>query len=151
MALNTYRFRSVWHVDAAPSFVFDVLSDIGSYPVWWPEVKGATKVHDECAELRCRSVLPFDLVFQANHSMRDQQAGLLRARLTGDLEGYASWELTGRGGGTELLFDQEVEARKAVLRRTALVARPLFRANHEMMMRSGERGLREYLTVRAAS
>jgi hypothetical protein len=151
VALNTYRFRSVWNFDASPASVFDALADIGAYPQWWPEVKDAVKVHDECAELRCRSVLPFDLVFQASHSKRDQQAGLLRARLTGDLEGYASWELFGQNGGTEVLFDQQVEARKPLLRRAALLAKPLLRANHEMMMRSGERGLREYLAVRAAS
>ncbi|GLZ29361.1 polyketide cyclase [Lentzea sp. NBRC 105346] len=151
MAINTYCFRSEWHVNASPGSVFDVLADIGSYPVWWPEVKQAIRVHDECAELRCRSVLPFDLVFRASHSAEDRQAGLLRADLEGDLEGFASWELTGRDGGTDVLFDQLVEARKPLLRKAALVAKPLLRANHEMMMRSGERGLREYLAVRTAS
>lgn len=151
MGINTYRFRSVWHLDASPGFVFDVLADLGSYPVWWPEVKDAVRVHDECAEIRVRSILPFELVVRANHSAQDRRAGLLRAQLDGDLEGYASWEMTGRGGGTELLFAQDVVVRKPMLRKASLVAKPFLRANHEMMMRSGERGLREYLSVRAAS
>ena len=36
-------------------------------------------------------------------------------------------------------------ANKALLRRLAPIARPAFRANHALMMRHGERGLRTYL------
>ncbi|MFC3894738.1 SRPBCC family protein [Lentzea rhizosphaerae] len=151
MSLNRYRFRSVWHVDAPPCAVYEVLSDIANYPVWWPEVRAATKIDDESGELRCRSFLPFDLVVQVKHSIRNQQAGLLRATLTGDLEGFASWEIIGKDGGTDLLFDQEVVVNKALLRRLVLIARPFFRGNHDLMMRGGLKGLKQQLEANAAS
>ncbi|WP_156093693.1 SRPBCC family protein [Lentzea aerocolonigenes] len=151
MSLNRYRFRSVWHVDAPPFAVYEVLSDIANYPVWWPEVRAATKIDDETGELRCRSFLPFDLVVQVKHSIRNQQAGLLRATLSGDLEGFASWEIIGKDGGTDLLFDQEVVVNKALLRRLVLIARPFFRGNHDLMMRGGLKGLKQQLEAQAAS
>ncbi|MEU7480656.1 SRPBCC family protein [Lentzea sp. NPDC042327] len=151
MSLNRYRFRSVWHVCAPPAAVYEVLSDIANYPRWWPEVKSATKIDDETGELRCRSFLPFDLVIRARHSIRNQQAGLLRATLTGDLEGFAGWEIIGRDGGTDLVFDQEVVVNKALLRRLVLIAKPFFRGNHDLMMRGGLKGLKQQLEVRAAS
>ncbi|WP_090012506.1 SRPBCC family protein [Lentzea albidocapillata] len=151
MSLNRYRFRSVWHVDASPADVYEVLSDIANYPLWWREVRRATKIDDETGELRCRSFLPFDLVVQVRHSIRNQQAGLLRATLSGDLEGYASWEIIGRDGGTDLLFDQEVVVNKALLRRLVLIAKPFFRGNHDVMMRGGFKGLKAALEEKAAS
>ena len=151
VSLNRYRFRSVWHIDACPADVYEVLSDIANYPLWWPEVRKATKIDDETGELRCRSFLPFDLVIQVKHSIRNQQAGLLRATLSGDLEGYASWEIIGRDGGTVLVFDQDVMANKVLLRRLVLIARPFLRGNHDIMMRGGLKGLKQVLDAKAAS
>lgn len=151
VSLNRYRFRSVWHVDASPADVYEVLSDIANYPVWWPEIRKATKIDDESGELRCRSFLPFDLVVQVKHSIRNQQAGLLRATLSGDLEGYASWEITGRDGGTDLVFDQEVVVNKVLLRRLVLIAKPFLRGNHDLMMRGGFKGLKQVLEAKTAS
>jgi hypothetical protein len=151
VSLNRYRFRSVWHVCASPAAVYDVLADIANYPKWWPEVRSATRIDDESGVIRCRSFLPFDLVVQVRHSIADQQAGLLRASLSGDLEGFASWEIIGRDGGTDLVFDQEVVVHKALLRRLVLVARPFFRGNHDLMMRGGLKGLKQVLADRAAS
>lgn len=151
VSLNRYRFRSTWHVCASPAAVYDVLSDIANYPKWWHEVRSATKIDDESGVLHCRSFLPFDIVVQVRHSIRNQQAGLLRASLTGDLEGFASWEITGRDGGTELVFDQEVVVNKPLLRRLVLIAKPFFRGNHDLMMRGGLKGLKQVLAERAAS
>lgn len=150
MFLNRYRFHSVWHVSAPPAVVYEVLSDIANYPQWWHEIRSATKVDEECGELICRSFLPFDIVVQVRHSIRDQQAGLLRATLSGDLEGFASWEIIGRDGGTDLVFDQEVVVNKPLLRRLVLIAKPFFRGNHDLMMRGGLKGLKQVLEERTA-
>ncbi|ROP41139.1 SRPBCC family protein [Saccharothrix texasensis] len=145
MPLNSYRFRSVWSVESTPERAFEVLADLGSYPSWWPQVRAAHRVADEVAELRCRSVLPYDLVFQARHNAREPGVGLLRADLVGDLDGTASWRIFAEGAGSRLVYEQEVVVRKRLLRRLSVVARPLLLANHELMMRSGQRGLRTYL------
>ncbi|MEU5694450.1 SRPBCC family protein [Actinosynnema sp. NPDC020468] len=143
MPLNSYRFRSVWPVESPPGDVFDVLADLGGYPHWWPEVRSARQVGEHAAELCCRSVLPYDLVFEARHHTREPR--FLKAELAGDLFGTASWRIEPAGEGTRLVYEQEVTVGKPLLRRLALVGRPLLKANHELMMRSGHRGLRTYL------
>lgn len=146
MSLHRYRFRSVWTVDSPPPETFDVLADLGSYPKWWPEVRAAHQIGDRAARLHCRSLLPYDLVFEAHHNAEERDSGLLRADLVGDLEGTASWRVLPEGRtGSRLLYTQEVEVTKPLVRRLALIARPLLKANHELMMRNGRRGLRTYL------
>ncbi|RKT56644.1 SRPBCC family protein [Saccharothrix australiensis] len=145
MSFHSYRFRSVWSADLPPDEAFDVLADLGGYPHWWPEVRHARRIAEDAAELRCRSLLPYDLVFQTWHNAREPRTGLLKADLVGDLEGTASWRVQPSGTGSRLVYDQEVTVRKPLLRGLSPVARPLLKANHELMMRSGQRGLRAYV------
>lgn len=145
MGLHEYRFRSVWRLPAPPEAVYAVLTDVGGYGSWWPQVRAVSKIDDECAEFVCRSVLPYDLVFRARQHTRDEQAGVLRARLTGDLDGFCGWTLTAKDTGTSLLFQQVVQVTKPLLRAIAPLARPVLRGNHAVMMRSGRIGLTRYL------
>ena|SRR5579859_8072398 len=150
MELNHYAFRSVWRVEAAKTDVFSVLEDLGSYPAWWPEIRRAVKVDEESFELTCRSLLPYDLVFHSTQERRDAADGVLQARLSGDLDGFSRWTVTSNGLVATAVFDEEVTATKALLRRLAPVARPAFRANHWLMMRHGQAGLQVYLAGYAA-
>ena len=145
MDLNRYRFRSTWRVDASPADVYAVLHELADYPVWWPEVRVADQVSDDTFELTCRSLLPYDLVFRTSQEREDPDAGVLEARLTGDLDGFSRWTISSSGSGTVAVFEEEVEATKALLRRLAPVARPAFTGNHWLMMRHGQAGLRTFL------
>ncbi|MFG2719900.1 SRPBCC family protein [Streptomyces sp. NPDC048416] len=142
-----YRFRSLWDLPAAPPAVYAVLERTEEYPLWWREVREVTAVDERTATARFRSLVPYDLVVTARESRRDPVGLVLRATLSGDLEGWACWTLLAHDGGTRAVYEQEVEVRKPLLRRLAVPGRPLFRANHALMMRSGRRGLRHRLDV----
>ena len=143
--LNQYSFRSDWHVPAPIGRVYATLEDLTTYPSWWREVKRAECVSIDAFELTCRATLPYDLVFTTTQSRRDPDAGVLEARMTGDLDGFSRWTLTESAGGTIAVFEEEVEATKRLLRVLAPVARPGFRFNHWLMMKHGQSGLRAYL------
>ncbi|MEU4684206.1 SRPBCC family protein [Streptomyces xinghaiensis] len=144
-----YRFRSLWTLDAPPGAVYAVLERPEEYPLWWPQVREAERTPSGAGRARFRSVLPYDLVVTARESRRDPGAGVLETVLAGDLEGWARWTVTARGsdggGGSHALFEQEVTVRRKLLRALAVPGRPLFRANHRLMMRGGRRGLRARL------
>ena len=148
MDLHTYRFHSTWQVDAAPGDVYEALRIVGDYPAWWPQVCRADWVGDGTYDLVVRSLLPYNLRFRSTRSREDPTGRVLEAALSGDLEGFSRWTVTASGGGTLLVFDEEVVARKALLRRLAVVARPALVANHAVMMRTGCRGLRAHLAGR---
>ena len=151
MSRHFYVFHSHWVVPAPAPRVFDTLAKLDEYPAWWPQVRNARPIDELACELEVRSSLPYSLRITAHHSRKDPDAGVLEARLTGDVVGHSRWTLTaGRdGAGTILEFGEEVEVRRLLLRRLSF-ARPAFRINHALMMHAGERGLRRHLEVRAA-
>lgn len=143
-----YRFRSVWDLNAPPSMVYTALERVDEYPRWWPQVRRVTRVDDHTALTRVRSFLPYELVLTLREKRRAPETGVLEVSITGDLEGWARWTVQPRGtGGTHAVYEQEVEARKALVRRFAVPARPLLIANHALMMRAGRRGLAAALAV----
>ena len=150
MADHTYSFRSVWKLGAPADDVYQALQRLADYPAWWPEIKEVRPLGSEEYELRCRSVLPYDLVFTTHQKRRDPQARVLEATLAGDLEGFSRWTIQEFPEGSRVTFEEQVVANKELLRRLDPVARPAFRANHKLMMQHGERGLRTYLAGRRA-
>lgn len=141
MDWNHYRFVSVWVFPAPPGAVFAHLAHIEDYPRWWPQVREATRSDDGSGTTRVRSFLPYDVVTTVSERRRDPARGILEAALGGDLDGWARWTVTAYGSGTRVVYEQEVEVRRALLRALALPCRPVLRANHALMMRAGRRGL----------
>lgn len=145
---SPYRFRNHWLLSAPAEAVFAALTDLGSYPAWWTDVRDVRRVDEDTAELVCRAALPYRLVFRLTRAEQNERAGRLRVRLAGDLEGYCGCLVTSAVGGTRLDITQQVVPNKGLLRRLDRVARPAFRTNHALMMRRGARGLRTHLITR---
>ena len=146
--LTHYTFRSVWEIPASSGNVYDALYDLGSYPLWWPEIKSAERVDEDRFRLRCRSFLPYDLEFVSERARADREAGILEARLIGDLEGFSRWTIETRPSSfslCRLTFDEEVVTNKRMLNLLAPVARLPFRINHSLMMRHGRKGLQVFM------
>ncbi|MFR0353833.1 SRPBCC family protein [Streptomyces sediminimaris] len=140
-----YRFRSLWSLPAAPATVYEALERAEEYPRWWPQVREVTRLDDTTGVIRIRSLLPYDLRLTARETRRDPGAGVLEIAMTGDIEGWARWTVTAAGAGTLARYDQVVDVHKPLLRRFAVPGRPVFRANHRLMMRAGRRGLAAHL------
>ncbi|MFN2557482.1 MAG: SRPBCC family protein [Nitriliruptorales bacterium] len=138
-----YTFHSTWRVEASMSDTYGVLYDLEGYPSWWPEVKEVRRIDASRANVCIRTAFAYSLQLRLEKETSDQPAGLLRTRISGDLEGWSSWSITPIGRGCRLEFNEEVMARKGLLRALGPIARPLFRLNHALMMRHGEQGLRQ--------
>ena len=140
-----YRFHSRWRLDCEPRLAYDMLADVASYPSWWPQMRAVRQLDDLSGELRCRSLLPYDLTFVIRRDVEDPVEMVLRARMTGDLAGTSQWSIDAVDGETVAVFDEDVVVRKALVRRAGLLVRPALRFNHDLMMRSGEHGLQRHL------
>ena len=146
--MQHYSFRSTWAVPADPDAVYRALREVTDYPQWWPQVRDAVLVEDGVVDMVVRSTLPYDLVFRSTRSLDDPRHRVLEASMSGDLEGFSRWTVSSARDGASAVFEEEVVARKPLLRRLALVARPGFVANHAVMMRAGRLGLRAYVAGR---
>jgi hypothetical protein len=142
---SRYLFTSRWHLPATTKEVYSALVDVAAYPLWWPQVRSARQVDDNSGEIRCRSLLPYDLVFVAHREIEDAEGGILRARLDGDLNGVSQWSIRADGEGSLAVFDEDVTVGNPLVRVAGRFARPVLRYNHDLLMRAGERGLAEYL------
>jgi hypothetical protein len=146
VSLNEYAFRSLWSVRATADRVFAALVDLAGYPRWWPDIRAVERVDDDTAEVTCRSVLPYVLTFRLHRAVEDADHGRMRVDMSGDLEGFVQGHVAEhRTEGALLAISQRVAVTKPLLRALAPVGRPVFRANHALMMRRGQRGLRAYL------
>lgn len=151
MDSNHYHLTSAWRLAAPPRVVYRALREVEQYPHWWPQVRQVRRLDDRSGELRIRSALPYSLVLTAHERRQDEAAGVLEADLLGDLAGWSRWTISpvdpGHPDRSLAVFEEDVRPGKALMRRLALPARPLFLANHALMMRAGERGLKRYLTT----
>ncbi|WP_329130137.1 SRPBCC family protein [Streptomyces sp. NBC_01476] len=151
-----YRFRSVWELAADPDTVYGVLERPDRYPDWWPQVREVARTDDSSGTLRFRSVLPYDLVVTARATVQDPGRRVLEVAMAGDLEGTVRWTVLPAApelppGGTHLVFEQDVVVCKPLMRLFALPCRPLFIANHALMMRGGRTGLLARLAADAGN
>ena len=143
--LNFYSFRNTWSLDCPPAEAYEMLREVPEFTRWWPEVKEAQSLGDGRFSLRARALLPYSLRFVGERRIDDPAARVLELAMTGDLEGFSRFRIEPSGTeGSRIVFEEQVTANKTLLRRLALVARPVFCANHWLMMRRGQTGLRTY-------
>ncbi len=140
-----YVFTSIWLVDAPLDDVSSVLADVWTYPEWWPEIRGVEDLGDGRFQMVARSLLPYELRFVTEDRAEAHVPGVIDARITGDLDGFARWTVKALGPGCRIVYDQEVATHKGLLNALAPIARPAFRMNHALMMRHGRAGLRTFM------
>ncbi len=143
--LTHYTFKSVWLVNASCDDVFSVLADVWTYPAWWPEIRTVEDLGDGRFQMVARSFLPYELRFVTQDRAATQVPGVIDARLTGDLDGFARWTVKALGPGCRIVYDQEVVTHRGLLNALAPIARRAFRVNHSLMMRHGRAGLRTFM------
>ncbi|PRH77250.1 polyketide cyclase [Streptomyces solincola] len=142
MDRHHYRFAALWRLPAPPDTVYAALARVEDYPLWWPQVRRVVRLDARTGAADIRSALPYTLRITLTERRRDPAARVLESALGGDMDGHARWTVVTDGAGGSLArYEQEVTARRPLLRRLALPARPLLRANHAWMMRAGRHGL----------
>jgi hypothetical protein len=143
---TAYRFDNQWQLRAPSQQVYVALAEVEDYQQWWPQIRQIQRIDDNSGRVRIRSLLPYPLDLVLARAVEDEARGILRVDIAGDLQGWCGWQLVARGQVTTARFSQEVHVMVPMLQRVPFAIRPLLRGNHAHMMRSGERGLRRYLT-----
>jgi uncharacterized protein YndB with AHSA1/START domain len=150
--LADYSFVTHWHFDAPVEKVWDAVFHSERWPGWW---KGAESVVEltpgdpsgvgSVRQFVWKSALPYRLAFEVE-TVRVEPLSLLEGRVReGDLEGKGVWHFQADGTGTFVRYDWNVRTTKRWMNLAAPLAGPLFRWNHDVVMRWGERGLRRLL------
>lgn len=146
---------SQWRLHAPVDRVWAALVNPAAWPAWWPYVLAVDTLREGDADgvgsvrrLEWSTRLPYRLVIEVEviESIRHQR---LRARSRGQLEGEGLWLLRAGEGFTDVTYVWRVHVVKRWMRLLAPLLAPLFRWNHDGVMRAGERGLRRFLEGQA--
>lgn len=141
-----------WRLDAPPEAVWQALTEVDQWPRWWPYVRRVELLRrgrepDGVGALRrlaWGSRLPYGFTLDVE-CVEAEAPRRLRGRSTGALEGEGLWELWPDGLGTVVRYTWRLHLNTAWMRLATPLMAPVFRWNHEGVMRGGGRGLARWL------
>lgn len=149
-----FDLQSHWHLEAPLEPVWQALTHPEQWPQWWPYVRRVTPLAEGAADglgsvkrLEWGSRLGYGLGFdiETTEVLRLRR---LRGRARGELDGEGLWELEPDGATTRVRYLWRVDVQRAWMRAVAPLAAPLFRWNHDGVMRAGAQGLARHLGVK---
>jgi hypothetical protein len=118
-----------------------------SWPEWWRGVASVDELDPGDDEgrggrhmIEWRSRLPYPLTFEFTTD-RVERPTLMEGRAEGELAGTGRWRLFEQDGVTAVVYEWNVATTKPWMNLLAPVGRPMFRWNHDTVMRWGGQGL----------
>jgi len=152
--LASYRFLTTWLIEARRERVWEELKDAVSWPEWWAGVVSVVELDagDDRGvggrhTIEWKSRIPYPLTFEF-HTDEVDEPHRMAGRASGELEGTGVWRLWEAGGLTAVVYDWDVATTKPWMNAVAPFARPLFRWNHDVVMREGGEGLARRIGAR---
>ena len=143
-----------WHIAADIDAVWQALHHPDYWPRWWPYVRAVEKLRAGDAEgvgavysIEWTSRLPYDFTFEIE-TVEVVHYERIRGVARGELNGVGVWELSPDVSSTRVRYTWSVSLVKPWMRRIAPLAAPIFRWNHNAVMRAGAVGLARHLNTR---
>lgn len=152
-----FQFVTVWRIEAPRTRVCDAISQCLHWPRWWRGVVRVEEVEpgdeDGVGSLRrftWKGWLPYRLTFDVRVT-RVVPLTVLEGRASGEVEGIGRWQFSNQGDVTEVRYDWHVRTNRPWINVLAPIARPLFKWNHDRVMRQGAEGMARLLNARLVS
>jgi uncharacterized protein YndB with AHSA1/START domain len=151
--MASYSFVTVWRHRAPIGAVYDAISDSLAWPEWWSTVTRVEEVATGDPDTGIGNVrrytfkgsLPYTLAFDLAVT-NTERPRTLAGQASGELEGTGVWTLTEEADGiTVARYDWNVRTTRGWMNLLAPIARPLFKANHDLVMNAGAKGLCAWL------
>lgn len=144
---------SHWRLDAPREQVWSALSQPEAWPRWWPYVREVQTLRGgdgqgvgSVRRIRWATRLPYEIVIEVE-ALEALKHERIRGRSSGQLHGEGIWLLREdeEGGHTDVTYVWRVQLARPWMRWLAPLLAPLFRWNHDGVMRAGGLGLSKYL------
>jgi len=152
-----FCFVTVWRIEAPLHQVCEAVSRCLHWPQWW---EGVEKVEEfdpgdesgigSLRRFTWRGRLPYRLTFDMRVT-RAVPHRMLEGRASGEVEGVGCWHFSDDGGVTVVRYEWQVRTNRLWMNLIAPIARPLFKWNHDQVMRRGAEGMARLLNARLLS
>jgi hypothetical protein len=146
----SFRYDEIFHFDVSHDALWDALTDIDSYPRWWPWLRSFDAdglAPGTVARCAVRAPLPYTLEFDV-HVERVEAGRSIDTRVTGDLVGPARLEVAGDVDASTARLTWAVDLRMPVLSAASFVARPLLVWAHDRVVSNGVEQFRAHALTR---
>ena len=150
-------FVTLWTIEAPRSAVCDAIEHSLEWPQWWPGVEKVEEIERGDASgigsvrrYLWKSRLPYRLCFDIRVTSM-QPLTMVEGVASGDVEGVGRWSFASEGKLTVARYDWKVRPSAHWMRVLMPLASPLFRWNHDILMRQGAEGLARLLNARLVS
>jgi uncharacterized protein YndB with AHSA1/START domain len=143
-----YSFVTEWRLDAPIGRVYEAIHDSLAWPDWWSAVKAVEEIRPakerngigNVRRYTFKGSLPYTLSFDLEVE-RVERPTSLAGRATGELEGTGVWTLREEDGQTVARYDWNIRTTRWWMNLLAPLARGVFKSNHDIVMRSGAKGI----------
>lgn len=152
--MREYHFQTIWKLDAPRAAVCQAIEDSLAWPEWWAGVEQAEELtqgeKDGIGSVRrytWKGRLPYRLTFDVRVTRMTLQS-MVEGIATGDVDGIGRWTFDTEGALTIARYEWDVRPTQLWMRLLSPLASPLFRWNHDILMRQGGEGLARRLNAR---
>ena len=151
--MPSYRFVTVWRIEAPIDRVFAEIDAVAAWPEWWPMVKAVERLEDGGPDgvgglyrMTFAGKLRYQLRFDMRVSRREPPTAIV-GDATGELEGVGDWSLREEGSTTVVRYIWAIRTTRPWMNLLAPLpfVDGIFRFNHHAVMRNGLRGIRQRL------
>ncbi|MGV3466902.1 MAG: hypothetical protein ACO1OT_16620 [Heyndrickxia sp.] len=151
-----YKFKTKWVFDASSGTTVDQVWDAlrsHEYEQWWEGVtakvleQGDANGLGELRESFFKTRLPYTLSFQ-NRLIALQKPDLIQLEAYGELEGTGTYHITKADKLIEVIYLWDVVTTKRWMNIMAPIMKPMFKWNHDQVMKRGADGLAKHLNIK---
>ena len=157
MQNNYYKFITNWQIKAPLNDVWFAIYESAEWPKWWKGVQAVTVIKENDASgingirrYTWKSALPYTLSFNMQLTEK-QDFTSLKGIAFGELEGDGTWHLSHDNGVTKVQYNWNVKTNKAWMNYLAFILKPLFKLNHDIVMKWGAECLAKKLNAELIS
>jgi hypothetical protein len=152
--MREYHFLTIWKLDAPRAAVCKAIEDSLAWPEWWQGVEQVEELAGGDANgigsirrYTWKGRLPYRLTFDVQVTQMELQT-MVEGVASGDVEGMGRWTFATEGEFTVARYEWNVRPTPRWMRLLSPLASPLFRWNHDILMRQGGEGLAQCLNAR---
>lgn len=149
-----FRLVTIWRIEAPLPQVCAAISHCLHWPTWWKGVEKVEELDPGDAEgigslrrFTWKSRLPYRLTFDVRVT-HAEPLKVLEGHASGEVEGIGRWHFSRDGSVTIVRYEWHVRTTRRWMNLLAPIARPLFKWNHDQVMRQGAEGLARLLNAR---
>ena len=149
-----FRLVTIWRIEAPLPQVCNAISSCLHWPDWWEGVEKVEVISPGDANgigglrrFTWKGQLPYRLTFDIRVTCA-VPLQVLEGRASGELEGVGCWRLSREDPVTVVRHEWHVRTTRRWMNLLAPIAWPLFKWNHDQIMRQGGEGLARLLNAR---